>query len=508
VSTGSGRKQGDCLYWRSHLGTPKLRRYVKVSGVAPDVELQPFTESLLCLRRAVEERVFQVKGSDGLINPPRPAPGDFAKHVLPAYTALLPLLPSTVPVTHNQFVMSYSGRKQKRYREALDRIRSGGFDAKKCAEVSVFVKFEKTDWTSKSDPVPRVISPRDPRFNLKLGRYLKHLEKPLFRAIDDMFGEKTIIKGLNATESAAVLRKKWDSFVSPIAVGLDASRFDQHVSLQALEWEHEVYRNCFKSQKHRDRLSALLKHQLVNKCYGSVPDGELRYQITGTRMSGDINTSMGNCLLMCSMIYSYLSDIGVRAKLANNGDDCVLFLERRDFSKLTGLYDWFLRIGFNMAIEEEVDEFEGIEFCQTKPVFDGHNWIMCRKPLAIAKDCVMLHPYSRKYYEGWLHAVGTGGIRLAGGLPVFQEVYQLFRRSGNKTNIDYSGHVGYNMSEALGNITREYQHEILPSCRASFYFAFGVTPDEQLCLERHYRGGNLCRDLGEWRPRSIMGSVY
>lgn len=498
------------LYWRSYLGAPKERRFVRVSGVAPDIDITPFTENLDNLRRAVEERVFQVKGSDGLITPPRPAPGKFASTLSTVRKTLLPLLPKTAPITHASFVHSYEGRKRCRYQEALDRINNGRFDLKRSAEVSVFLKFEKTDRTSKSDPVPRVISPRDPCYNVKLGRYLKKLEKPLFSAIDGLFQERTIMKGLNAEKSANVLREKWESFTDPVAVGLDASRFDQHVSKSALEWEHDIYLQCFPSGKHRRLLKKILDLQLENHCFGTVRDGELRYVVEGTRMSGDMNTSMGNCLLMCSMIWAYLHEFCINAKLANNGDDCVLFLERADLNKLNNLYPWFLDVGFNMAIEKPVDEFEQLEFCQTKPVFDGRVWIMCRKPSALAKDAVLLHPWddkSQSYFRGWLHSIGIGGLRLAGGLPIFQEFYAMYLRSGKQGRKKYDHLVGYNMKDALKDLKRDYC-EISPVCRASFYSAFGITPDEQVCLERFYRSGKIGGGLGSWAPRSIMGSVY
>jgi len=205
-----------------------------------------------------------------------------------------------------------------------------------------------------------------------------------------------------------------------------------------------------------------------------------------------------------------LKYINIDAKLANNGDDCVLFLDKKDLYKLDGLYDWFIKIGFNMAIEKPVDEFEHLEFCQTKPVYDGDIWIMCRKPSAIAKDSVLLHPWdskNTKYYLGWLDSVGVGGLRLAGKLPIFQEFYALYKRSGVRNKYDYTKHVGFNSVEAQVNMKRDYGH-VSPECRSSFYSAFGVTPDEQLCLEKYYRDGKLDNNLGDWAPRSVMGSVY
>jgi len=112
----------------------------------------------------------------------------------------------------------------------------------------VFVKYEKTDRTTKEDPVPRVISPRDPKYNIQLGRYLKPIEERIFKALGKMFGHPTVMKGMDTDRTASVLHEKWDHFNNPVAIGLDASRFDQHVSLEALKFEHSVYAACFRGK--------------------------------------------------------------------------------------------------------------------------------------------------------------------------------------------------------------------------------------------------------------------
>jgi hypothetical protein len=501
----------DRLSWRTRLGTPKERRYVRVAGVAPAVEVVPFTNSLECLRRAVTERVFQVEvGKSGkFTSPPRPRSGVFASRLANVRKQLLPLLPSTAPKSHEQFVLSYEGRKKVRYQRALDEIRAGRTNLEEDAKLKVFVKFEKTDRTNKSDPVPRVISPRDPRFNIRIGRYLKFLEKPLFKSIDQLFGHPTILKGYNAVESAKILREKWDNLRNPVAIGLDASRFDQHVSVDALKWEHGIYLSCYKQSKHKKRLSNLLMHQLHNKCYGDTPDGELKYSIMGTRMSGDMNTSMGNCLLMCAMIKAYLEFVGVTGSLANNGDDCVLFVEKQDLEAvMKPLSKWFLEMGFNMAIEQPVEEFEELEFCQTKPIFDGYGWIMCRNPhSAIVKDSVMLKNWdSSQLFRGWLDAVGTGGLALTGGLPVFQELYRLYVRSGKKRKIPIEL-IPWSFRSWKEGVNREYG-KVHPEARASFYWAFGITPDEQLVMEKEYASMVISPVLGKYFNRVSFGDGF
>lgn len=71
-----------------------------------------------------------------------------------------------------------------------------------------------------------------------------------------------------------------------------------------------------------------------------------------------MNTSSGNCMIMVSLVYSYMKTLGIDWRLANNGDDCVLFIERQHFSKLSNLKEWFHTVGFDMAVEEPVDVIE------------------------------------------------------------------------------------------------------------------------------------------------------
>lgn len=503
-ATGKNAGIENRLQWRGRDGTPKERRFVRVAGVAPDITTEPFTHSLDNLKRAVLERVFRVKGEEGFVEPPRPERGHFSRSLAGVRSVLRGKITPTAPLSHMQFVDEYRGRKRSRYLHALERIRNTRCDLESEARLTVFVKFEKTDRTSKLDPVPRVISPRDPRFNIRVGRYLKPLEKKLFKDISKLFGHPTVMKGYNAYEIADLMAEKWAMFKHPVAVGLDASRFDQHVSLEALQWEHKMYAEYFQG-KHKSRLRKLLKLQEINHCFGECPDGELRYTIVGTRMSGDMNTSMGNCLLMCSMIKAFADEHGINCQLANNGDDCVLFMEQEDYDRVAAdVYPWFMKLGFNMVVEQPSHELEEIEFCQMRPIFDGSRWIMCRNPVTgIVKDSVLLKPWGgASFFQGWLDAVGTGGMAISGALPVFQEVYNLYVRSGRRRPIA-EDLVPWNVTQMGKGMDRKYGI-ITPAARASFYWAFGISPDEQLCLEEHYAGMEIGTHLGGYRPRAIF----
>jgi len=371
------------------------------------------------------------------------------------------------------------------------------------AEVKVFVKYEKTDFTRKTDPVPRVISPRDPRYNIEVGRFLRPIEERIFTSLAKLYGHVTVFKGMNALTSGRAFFAKWCMFKNPVAVGLDASRFDQHCSIPALRWEHDIYLWCFKRRHWRRKLKRLLSRQLRNKCKGYCEDGKLKYLTDGGRMSGDMNTSLGNCILMCCMIHAYAKHCGVKIQLANNGDDCVVIMESSDLGRFSeGLHEWFTDMGYTMVAEEPCHTFEEIEFCQTHPVFVGPNYddyIMVRHPKwALAKDTVCVHSWqSLAMFKGWMHAVGTGGMAMTGGIPIFQDFYQTYINFGKfrKTASDLQS---WGVRQLSKGMQRRYS-PVEPATRASFYWAFGVTPDEQLVLEDFYRkckiGCDMLRDV-------------
>ena len=480
----------------------KVRRVCRLSGVSPPLEIKPFNNCIDTLERAVNERVFFVKNREGVyVEPPQPEGLHFAETVSKFGKRVAKIVGKTVPLSRSAFVDTFRGRKLKIYQAAYESLQWNSV-TRKDASIQVFVKSEKTDFTTKVDPVPRVISPRSPRYNLEVGRYLRRIEESIFKAIGKVFGHTTVIKGFNAVDSATLMSEKWGMFNNPAAVGLDASRFDQHVSQPALKFEHSVYINCFAHAYHRKQLAKLLSWQLENDCRGYTPNGKLKYRTNGGRMSGDMNTSLGNCLIMCSMIHAYLEHKGIKGQLANNGDDCVVFMEKDEVVNFqTGLFEWFEKMGFNMTMEKPVYQFEHIEFCQTKPVFDGEKFIMCRNPhTALAKDTVLLQPGTTvKYNQGWMDAVGKGGLSMTGGLPVFQEFYQMYIRCGKeyKEKKLNAGVLSWRFRHMVGNLSASYR-EVLPETRASFYYAFGISPDAQVELERVYR--NLTTDVGKSSP--------
>lgn len=464
----------------------KQRRSYLLSGFSPDGKYAVYNNTLHCSEAAVKERVLFVKANGTFVSPPRPAPSHFSS-VLSEITRLLKKnVIYGNPMSNKEFALSYQAPKKNVYLQAAESLEIRPL-TKKDSYIQAFTKCEKYQFREKV-PVPRIIQPRSPRYNVCVGRYLKPIEKKIYESVNTIFGSKTIMKGMNMVERARVIESHFNSFDDPVAVGLDASRFDQHVSKDALKWEHGIYDMYY----HSKELRSLLRQQLVNKCYINQPGGHIRYVTNGCRMSGDMNTSLGNCLIMSSMVWTYARERNVDIKLVNDGDDCVVFMSKRNLQRfMTGLSEWFTAMGFTMTIEQPVCLLEQVSFCSANPVLTDTGYIMVRDPRkVIVKDNIALLPINTpKLAQRWLAGVGTGGLSMTGGIPILQDFYSALIRAACGAKPCKNFDLDRMLALGLGMDRRHSTPS--PETRFSFYLAFGIDPACQIAIEEEYRNSPL-----------------
>lgn len=479
------------------LGVSKERRVWSITGVGlrPDV-FGAHNANRSNLLRGVYERVLYRVVAGQPRHPPSPAVGVFERDLSEIRQRIVRGVAACRPITREKFVSLYSGRRQSIYQRASDSlavrplVESDSF-------LSTFTKCEKINFLSKPDPAPRVIQPRTPRFNVEVGRYLKPLEKKVVASVAEAWGGTTVMKGLNAEGVGSAFAEMWAEFTDPVAFSLDAVRFDQHVSVDALKWEHSVYAMCF-SPRDRPKLLQLLEWQLTNRGFAYLPEVDLKYIVMGHRMSGDMNTSLGNCLLMCSIILLFSERVGRKMRLANNGDDCVIVLERRDMGCMDGISAHMLEFGFVIELEDPVYVLEEINFCQTHPVFDGCSWIMMRDPrVCIDKDlCTVLDLSTEGGCKTWAHAIGSCGLAMTAGLPIMASFYTMLLRNGKAGKVLDSPWMDGGFTRMAAGLARS-NIEVTSEARVSFWRAFGLLPDIQTAMEESYGRMQLDFSAGE-----------
>jgi len=334
----------------------------------------------------------------------------------------------------------------------------------------------------------RVISPRDARYNVEVGRHLRvveHGRKPgsMYYSIDKLFGAPTVAKNMNALEVATLIVGAYNDIVDPIVLTLDATRFDQHCGVHALVFEHGIYNAVFKSPF----LQKLLSWQLKSVGRGFLDDGRIKCVKVGGRCSGDMNTAMGNVIIMTGLIWTYMRKKGIKYRLVNNGDDSNLVISRCDRSKLDDLQPWFEKMGYGMKIENETSVLEKVVFCQSQPVFTARGWIMVRQLKAIMKDLATNKDVkSEASWNAQRGAIASCGKALCAGVPVMQAYYEMIGR-GTKREAKNMMETGMQYA-AAGLVSGASINE---AARVSFAIAFDISPVEQEDIEQQFTHINI-----------------
>lgn len=451
------------------------------------------------LEASIMERVLHYRKGNVILEPLTPVLGAFT--VCQKFKHKLIKIYGDKPTTLNpsELVALYNGRKRTIYQSASEEFMAKGV-LPKHARIRAFVKAEKVD----INKAPRCIQPRSPVYNVGLGVYLKHIEHPLYLAIARAFKQPFVVsKGLNVVELGRKVSELWNGVDDPVFIGLDASRFDMHVSQDALRYEHSIYKELY---NYDPTLKRLLEMQLVNSGSGWCPDGKLKYKTRGCRMSGDMNTGLGNCLLMCSMFYAYMDKVGLKGKFINNGDDCGVILTRRDLHKMEGVDTWFNALGFRMEVEPPVYELERLVFCQMQPIRTPRGYVMVRQlHTAIEKDSMSIVPLrTRKMLRKWMYSVGECGLALTSGVPILQAFYSFYMREGLPSNISEATY----MECGARHLAKGLQAKSLcvtNETRWSFYLAFGVIPEDQRYLEQRYESMVLGHGVSVHDTEAVPG---
>lgn len=481
-------------------GQEKIRYSFLIAGMSTSKQLRVWNRSVTNLVNAINERVFYVRKNGVLTEPPKPLSEKHVNDTLRSFKRTLAryIIP-TSPLDIGDYVQCYDGRKRTIYTKAMLSLEEYPLDIRVDGENGVFVKgTEKTDQTGlvtamfydRKDTtkvkIPRVITSPNPRYLVSLGPYIRKIEHDLMRAIQKVYSGPTIMKGLNADEVGERMYAMWCEFDDPIAIGLDAERFDQHVSIPLLRWEFSNYQKFYPGDRN---LLRLLSVQLYPSGRGYEPDGCAKFKTKGTRTSGVPNTGIGNCLLMCAMVWSLFKKLNIRHRLANNGDDCVIFMNRSDEQLLRSqISSYFIDLGFSVVLEPTVDVFEKVVFCQAQPIKLRHGYRMCRQLIpAIAKDSMCVQSIqSRKEYEAWLAAVAEGGQHLTSGIPIFQHFYNSFLRASNNEkphySVDMKSGARFRLARGLSGNFQVPTDET----RMSFYHAFDILPDDQVQIEKYF----------------------
>lgn len=229
----------------------------------------------------------------------------------------------------------------------------------------------------------------------------------------------------------------------------------------------------------------------------------VRFKTWGTRMSGDMDTGLGNSLAMLGLIRSVVTISGItKHALSVNGDDSVLIIESKELGKFKAFMHLFKEFGFNMKLDVHYN-LNDVEYCQSKILLTDYGYVMSRNPYRVMSRigwATQLYPKRR--FGDYLYALGMCEKASSWGVPVNyaagKGVYDAsFKSKGQRKLKSMSRKLRKSLER-----TRYWRTNMEPTIsmdvRQRFENLWGLSVEMQLDLENITYG----------QVQEIPGSVY
>lgn len=384
-------------------------------------------------------------------------------------------------VEHEDWIMNYHGAKRRKYQQAVNDLAINPL-RRSDSYIAAFIKAEKI-FELKD---PRMIQARSVRYNCALGDYLKPIEHVLYnikgtgRLKKYLPPGRLIAKGCNMERRARLIKSKMSRFSRPLVISLDASRFDAHVT-KILEVEHLIYLRYWRSP----RLQRILAWQVYNR--GRTSNG-IRYKCKYGRMSGDMNTALGNCLISIIVLANIMRRLHIRPSrwdMLCDGDDVLLIIDESTRYIMPQLPSLYLEHGFKIKLENTTTDYNCVQFCQTFPCDTDLGPKMVSNPTRTMSRALVgvKHWAEPKFVPKYLALIGYCELALNMGIPILQEFALTIMSWGSvlPKSVHRTGRV-------IKALREERHHTITPlpisiDARLSVEKATGVTIEEQRTIE-------------------------
>jgi hypothetical protein len=319
----------------------------------------------------------------------------------------------------------------------------------------------------------RGIQFRSTTYNAALARHLHHVEPAIYSALVNIDGTPVVAKGYSPIERGLILDAMASRFREPMFILADHSRFDAAVNLELLREEHRVYLRC---RGYNAELKQLLKWQEGGRGFTR---GGIVYRVLGKRMSGDLNTALGNTILNWAMLKSFVDSVGCDANIFLDGDDSVIIMEKQN---LPDLGAFMLAYGMT-TVYEVVHDIQEAEFCQSRIVYTGDGPVMVRNPYKVMETVTKCARGldARRLWEV-LSASATSEMMANPRIPVLSVMAACLR--------NYAGDTGTFVTPDCYGRWNAYRATIVEGvdegARTSFEQAWGMSIPEQLAHEEYY----------------------
>lgn len=374
--------------------------------------------------------------------------------------------------SEEQVIQNTVQSKRERVRDAFRKYHQEGW-LKKDAYIRMFVKHEKAE-DDYDEPLeskdPRAIQYRAFKHTSLFKRVLQPFEHRLWKLGQNLeerapLRERMFSKCMNPHNVAENLRHGWEQMADPVADLWDVSRMDAHM--------HGALRELIEFPtylKGTHGFEPFIHHMRHNKGFSK---NGIIYEMDYTMCSGEACTACGDSILMAAaLVYMYRD---CKRHILVCGDDSVVIRERSGV-----VHDVFQGLGLPVKLERAFI-FEHVEFCQSRPVCVDGRWRMVRNPdrvLGRGPLCVKTFTGGDRPYRDWLASVGVGELESGAGVPIVQAFAVAAMQQGSPRESFVREYLEGKRTCGLKDPTT-----VEDSTRASFWVAWGISPESQRRLE-------------------------
>jgi hypothetical protein len=324
---------------------------------------------------------------------------------------------------------------------------------------------------------PRAIQFRNPVFALEQARFTKPIEEWFYKLRDEY---DTLIVGKSDPFTIAnTIIDKSKNFEDPVFLLLDASKFDTCVSRPWLEYCRDFYLTLFSKKYHR-KIKHLWNQTLINR--GFTGKG-VQFKTTATRMSGDMDTGLGNSIIMWTMLTQFLRVCKVKGSILVNGDDSVVVISRKDLHKVRDM-SFFKSLGFNMKFEVAMTINE-VEFCQSRPLETDYGMTMARNPIRVmGRTSYRTKRVGKQLHRAFINTLGLCERAASWGVPIASQMATAMIETAKTEKRIFLNPWLESHYAAMNKWWKVGPPTISLSTRINFEIVWGISVPEQLRIEK------------------------
>lgn len=342
-------------------------------------------------------------------------------------------------LTYDEFMEGKKGALGERYLKAVKELLEDGFDIRKDASCSPFVKNEKYF----EDKPPRCVFSRNPKFNTLIALYTIPVEHALTKL-------PYIAKGCDFAERGSKFSNVWEQ--NEDITENDFSKFE---STQRVPLLDQTMKKIFSVLYPGDQFIMDL-YELSHHKNGETLRG-LKIKFFGMLASGEMFTGLQNCILnalACKYFEKY-NNFPWSDKFLCDGDDGIIRTPRNQ--KYVNTFEHF---GFSAKLITRTD-YHDVEFCSSKfiQITPGVFYQVQNINKLLNSIPYMINPEFNQHLDSYYSSLGYMYEVVYMDLPIYSDIAK-FLQTCNKSNLKVNTKILEKTSYGAYNAFRYGKHTL------------------------------------------------